>query len=362
MSKLPAFFSCIYPIHTNAAMPSSREGSPGRADGMSSHSSQVDEQLALELDEHIVRDAHERLGAELRSKCEAANQAMSLAWKTIQSEMASFRKQKTVLFSTLKRVVGHDRANRVIRMGLDSIEPSTYRAAQQPEVVPPKPSYVSPLASPRRDDALFVPQSTIPAELSGPATNLERPGPVQSPLWPPKSAKQDAPATPGPAKPASTKTTFSVSNRPHHGSLRLGCVADPEIQMKRSGDPNLGPATPSKKAKGAMQPAKGRAKPDTVDIDPWEVEGEEYIFTSPGFGPGYFILRCNHGLATKPTRFTVHPFETDEATKHFNSGRPETCHESPKQYTDEEIMTKFAHRGKLFGAASASTSHYQATS
>ena len=114
--------------------------------------------------------------------------------------------------------------------------------------------------------------------------------------------------------------------------------------MKRTGESWINGAAPAKKAKTA--PASKRTQPKPLDVQPWEVEGTDYIFAAPELGAGYFVLRCNHGLATVPMRFMVHPFETNDALTHFNDKKGLTCHDTSRQYSKEDILAGFTHRGE----------------
>ena len=159
-------------------MPSNRADDPYEV--MSSPSTEIDEQLASEMEEGTIRHLYQNWAARLTTRCEATNRAISEAWEKIQHEMTVFEKQKKVYYSTLKKLEGHDRATRVIRMGLDDIVPTTYKEITK-QVENRQPSnYISPLLSPQHDEGLFVTPSRPSAGLHNQPTSSKPPGPAQS--------------------------------------------------------------------------------------------------------------------------------------------------------------------------------------
>ena len=199
-------------------MQSIRAGSADPADPFDATSSQgtseVDEQLAAEIENQAVRDRYKDLAARLTIHSDATSRAMAKAWEKIQSEMATFEKQKRTIYHTLRKVEGRDRATRVIRMGLDRITPEVYRKIQPLAggQRPKSPAYISPLTSPRPDDSIFVPQSNALPDLSDLTPNTKRPGPAQSSAQP----QHPPPESAGPSNPAPTpKPKFTVRHTPH---------------------------------------------------------------------------------------------------------------------------------------------------
>ena len=115
--------------------------------------------------------------------------------------------------------------------------------------------------------------------------------------------------------------------------------------MKRTGNSLAESSRSAKKAKPS--PVSKPLQPENPDLQTWEVEGVEYIFAAPDFGTGYYVLRCNHGLSTKPEGFTVHPFDTGAAETHFNGTTGAICHDTSREYSKQDIMMEFAHRGNI---------------
>ena len=204
-------------------MPPSHAGSDRDAledpfDGMSSQSTEIDDQLALEMEEKAIRRVYQDWATKLTSRCEVADRAMSEAWGRLQAEMVSFRKQKRIHYSTLKKLEGRNRATRVIRMGLDEIVPATYKEIVEQIGNPEPRPYVSPPTFPQHDESLFVPQLNLPGDLSGSAASPKRPGPAQEAaalvpgITPLQSTSAVLPSPKSPPKSGSVKGPITVSN------------------------------------------------------------------------------------------------------------------------------------------------------
>jgi hypothetical protein len=78
------------------------------------------------------------------------------------------------------------------------------------------------------------------------------------------------------------------------------------------------------------------------------IEGNEYIFEYPSFGPGWFVLRCHHGEVTAPHTFDRDPLAANRALDHFNDPKAYNCHDTSKRYTLDEIVMNFGYRGECF--------------
>lgn len=95
----------------------------------------VDEKLAADLKCEIVRHLKDKSIRQLQEDCEAHDQRIREAWETIQTQMASFKQRKNIVFSTLRATVrdigdiGDEESTReALWPGLDEIVPPTYRA------------------------------------------------------------------------------------------------------------------------------------------------------------------------------------------------------------------------------------------
>jgi len=233
-------------------MPHSREASAGTVasfDDIYAPDGEVDSQLRSNMEDQMVRQLYDHWAPILRSQCETANHAVASAWETIQSEMASFRRQKTTLFSSLRNMAGPRGAARIISMGLDKIEPSAYQnIARKPEAVfRPTVANVSTLTMPRQDDSeLFVPQTSGIASRSTPVTGSTRPCPVPSTLRSQGAAKP-APATPSPSKAVSVKPTLSVRNRPIDSGASIAKLRNTDETIRGS---ELDARQPGEEAEG----------------------------------------------------------------------------------------------------------------
>ena len=87
------------------------------------------------------------------------------------------------------------------------------------------------------------------------------------------------------------------------------------------------------------------------NLPDWEVEGCDYIFEWPTFGPGWFVLRCDGDGSGEPYHFTSHPFEvapgktSSPAIEHVS--RCSVCTNGNRftEYTADEIIKRNGHRG-----------------
>ena len=76
------------------------------------------------------------------------------------------------------------------------------------------------------------------------------------------------------------------------------------------------------------------------------MEGIEYIFQYPPFGPGWFVLRCDLGPYARPHTFTSHPFRAELALEHYNNCKTCKGHDSSKTYEPNDIVMNYGHRGR----------------
>ncbi len=293
----------------------------------------IDEQLAAEMEVRAVHRLKEDWGAQLQACCDHFDDYIAEARQTIQNHIRGFNRQKAIFFATLRKVEGEERASRVIESGLDTITPQEFakiarllegEKATSPAAATP---YSSPPQSPLRPNTLSIePREGAPSPQHSNAA-------ITGAALPPKSSAKGK------------GVAVSQLSTPPHLTPKTGTWSK-STPMKRSPDQAEASNPPAKKPKLSSAPKQTTRN---RNLDSWEVEGTDYIFAYPPFGSGWFVLRCNHGLATKPLLFpfTSDPFKKERlAWEHFNGSKALKCHETSKKYTDDEIMMNFAHRGK----------------
>ncbi|KAL2019406.1 hypothetical protein VTK56DRAFT_9697 [Thermocarpiscus australiensis] len=85
-------------------------------------------------------------------------------------------------------------------------------------------------------------------------------------------------------------------------------------------------------------------------ISSTDVEGLDYIFRYPRFGPGHFVIRCDADAETSSVVYRFEglaPLSRNRAIKHFSDDSPkQRCHDITVsgRYTEEEIVRKFGYR------------------
>ncbi|KAK3375729.1 hypothetical protein B0T24DRAFT_591432 [Lasiosphaeria ovina] len=287
----------------------------------------LDEDLAGDINLHRLRHLsvlRELMTTKLQQECDAHEKEMSKAWETIQSSSALFQKRKTNMFTTLARIEGEDRAREVFGANLEDVAPPTLRAIAA--------FFGCKSRSPdKSNNDLFLPTPTTSvtesmrkfetresASAAGTLSLENSAGPISV------GGNHDVPAKSGSANGAPSKFYAKRSR----------------VQF------DFGTPSKNKKAKptspgdreSTLIPTK---KPD---IDSWEVEGSEYIFRYPAFGPGYFVLRCDLGSISTPHTFTAHPFEGNLAVEHFNNCKTCKGHDTTRQYQPDDIVSLHGHR------------------
>lgn len=74
------------------------------------------------------------------------------------------------------------------------------------------------------------------------------------------------------------------------------------------------------------------------------MEGTEYVFQYPPFGPGWFVLRCDLGPHSKPHTFTSHPFQAESALEHYNNCKTCKGHDTTRAYEPNDIVMSYGYR------------------
>ncbi|KAK0615554.1 hypothetical protein B0T17DRAFT_346820 [Bombardia bombarda] len=345
---------------------------------------QIDQQLAADLKAEAIRKLNERISDQIRRECHEYEISIKDAWDKIHGNIAAFQKRKRIIFATLKEVEGQDRTSEVMRSGVDDIMPPTIKRmwdymrsiiqSEVPSGEPPSTGLPSPTEAPRSTTAATAtPTFVIPARISPARISPARISPARispartSPARTSPARTSPGPATTGlaalPARPPGSLTRPLTAKRscqqinpinpsarkkskPNTPTTTDAAATATTTSNDRAADPAPAPApAPATTATTAPSPyiqTKGK------DLDAWEVEGEDFIFQYPSFGPGWFVLRCDFGDFRPPVQFKANPFDAmiPLAMQHYNTenGCKGHVHRRREQYTADEIMQEHGHR------------------
>lgn len=285
----------------------------------------VDEKLAADLKCEIMQHLKDKSIRQLRKDCEAYDQRIREAWETIQTQMASFNQRKDVVFSTLHatlRDIGDKESTQeAIWPGLDEIVPPTYKAMTDAMRGRGKSrgELPTPVTSPSTSNALNL-NLTTPDTLAG-SVNARSAYDVPSSPTPSSDPAERRAAEATPQKITPPKALFAKRTRP-------------------ASDRNTRSA---KKPKASSEVPAIETKNGNVEW--WEVEGVEYIFEYPPFGPGWFVLRCELGPHSPPPHiFTLHPFQEERAHEHYNNCKSCKGHDTTRSYELNDIVMSYGRR------------------
>lgn len=288
--------------------------------------SQIDEQLAADIDAQAVAHLRELVIPQIQRECDIQEASMAAAWQTIQHSISALDRKKQIIFATLKTKESLERARKVFDDEVWNMMPPTFSKIDTAIKTQTKKDHLpSPVVSPRPDrlDDFDRRSFTLDNAPPKPHEVFSLPmGLTRIDGLPDYSASSDsAPTTPSKRKKDLEATTpGSLKKKPRQSNIcqpNSTCIEHHTL----------------------IQPS---IKP-SLKIDTWELEGLDYLFQDPKVGKDWLCVRCNWEDALGIVRFAQHPLESGCALDHFNK-KGLKCHDSSRSYTWDDILREFTFR------------------